>query len=308
MKFLAIFLLLGSLRVNAPNPPGPVTNYDELVARIENKFLRGPDPIGFDEPTQHADVSWIPAEMRQQAVDYLKEKGKNAEVLERAQKPLIALGDEETMFRVIKQFEVGTLKNLGDLEVNLNAGNIKYLVPVIYGGASAPREVGFGKMQSPRRQAIDLFIKSLVPRNGFTGPSAQWAGRLHYFSQKIGDDPHIMWLFQQWWEHNKGSVLAGKLEEANWVPMYKGEMDFFDPKVRNEPGYRDYTSTSRNDIVEIPRLSSVLHSTQAPSLKENRHPAINLKNNRNLLFIVLAASLILLVTTGLSLFRRTKKR
>jgi hypothetical protein len=78
-----------------------------------------------------------------------------------------------------------------------------------------------------------------------------------YFMQDTGDDPHILWLFQQWWEHNKEAVLAERFSEATWLPMYKGKPDMFDSKVRDEPDYRSYSAATRNDIVKIPKRADI---------------------------------------------------
>jgi hypothetical protein len=310
MKLLSIVLLLGSLKYTPPKPEEPIKSHEDLVARIEKKYLRGPDPIGFDEPTSKADVNWVTPDIKPEVIKYLRNKAEDPDFTLRAQRPLFALYDEETVLHVIKQFENGDLDSLQILQANLNRQNLKYLIPLIYQGSSTPRDVGFGLMQSPKRQAIGLFLDNIGLWNGFNGPSINWAMGMKFSMQKIGDDPHIMWLFQQWWEHNREAVLSDRFSEATWVPLYKGKPDVFDIRVRNEPEYRNYSSGLRNDILEIPKEASiVLQKRELPKtsqLPAATAPATPPKaNHRNALLWSLGAVGLLLISWLWS--KRTKR-
>ncbi len=98
---------------------------------------------------------------------------------------------------------------------------------------------------------------------------------INYDSDNIdlADNPHTMWLFKQWWEHNKEAVVEGKYSEATWVPMYKGQIDDFSPKVRNEPEYLNYTSATRNDILPIPKTADIKFHSLPPSKQAPTEPA-----------------------------------
>jgi hypothetical protein len=197
-------------------------------------------------------------------VSYLKLKINDPRFQFDAEKALIGLNDDETIISVVDRLNKGTLEDIFLLSSNINAQGIKHLIPVIYEGSDLRKDVGYGRIQSPRRQAIALFLGPLAGVNGFSLSTSRWSSGFLNQMQNTGDDPHIFWIFQQWWEHNKGAVLAGKYSEATWLPLYKGKVDDFSSAFRNEPEYRTYTKEFRNDILPIPKKATAALPRQVP--------------------------------------------
>jgi hypothetical protein len=259
MKLLAIVLFLGSVG-RVPQPPDPpITNHEQLIKRIDEKYI-GNDKLiamGAGGPFKRAVVDWVTPEYRPIVIEYLKNKAEDPKYLERAQRVLIALGDEEATTSAMKQFDEGTLAQDSVLWQNLKANNIKYWVPEIYEGSDKLIELWPRFKQSKRRMATTYLLDTVWNSNIFPEDSMQWAGELHYNIQKIPEDAHIDWLFKQWWEHNKAAILAGRYSEATWIPLYKGKPDVFKEGIRDEPEYRNHTTATRNDILPIPRTANI---------------------------------------------------
>ncbi len=160
MKLFAMIWLLGSGRPVPQPPDPPITNHDELIQRIEEKYI-GNDKLikmGAGGPFKKAVVDWVTPEYRPFVVEYLKNKAKDPHYLERSQRVLIALNDEESVINAVNQFNDGTLISDSILWQNIKIENLKFLIPVIYNGSEIPRSVDLGRMKMPRSHAVDFSL------------------------------------------------------------------------------------------------------------------------------------------------------
>lgn len=278
MKFILILLFASSASYIEPVEP-PINTHEELIARIEKAFIGDDAPFHKKgKPPSGAIVGWVTPEFRPLVIDYLKTKAQKPEYFERTQRALIALDDEATLIAAIDGFSKGTYASdikysHSILAQNISPRGIKFLVPMIYEGYGKPRDFEIHDTWSPQREAIKYFLERLTYYKLMPDRVAMWASALGNRIQDTGDDPHILWLFQQWWEHNKEAVLAERFAEATWIPLYKGKPDVFDPKMRDESEYRSYTSATRNDIVKIPKRADISSiRPRAPKDRESTSP------------------------------------
>jgi hypothetical protein len=310
MKTIALCLLLiASLRrPEVPDPP--INNHEELIARIETKFI-GNLERGRDQfiPPKLAKIDWVTPEYRPVVIDYLKKKSEAPEYLDRARRVLIALGDDETILAVASEFAQDRLNDKSILWQNLNGSSIKYMIPIIYDGSEARKNIGSGdiiKIQSPRREGI-TYALTIISASGLFNPNTySWAAGMEYEIQDTDDDPHIMWLFQQWWEHNKNAIMAKKYSEATWLPLYKGKVDKFSSTFRNEPEYRTYTKEFRNDILPIPKHASIIPNIKAAPPATKADPVAVPVPKNIFLFVILALGLSAIVTAVWAWSKRIK--
>ncbi len=289
MKIIFLTLFIASLKGPVIVDP-PIRNHDELMERIEQKFIGYRSPLyGWMEPPKLAVVDWVTPEYRPIAIEYLKSKAKDSQHLERAQRALIALDDEETLVDAIKQFKEGTTQNPSILAQNLPTNRIKDLIPVVYEGSEHSIKLDIGNVKSSRYQAVDLILGRIVRSQLYPDSTRRWASAFVSNSYNFGTNPHIIWLFQQWWEHNKEAVLAEKFSEATWVPMFKSAPDVFSENVRNDPEYRNYTPATRNDILPIPKQASIVLKTRGspPETKPSREAIPATKSNSMIVYFVL---------------------
>ena len=241
----------------------PINTHEELIARVERKFIGDNAPrYGIDRLQNSVNTAWVTPEFRPIVIDYLKSKAQKPEYFERTQRALIALDDEATLVNAIAGFSKGTYATNvkypdSILAENISPRGMKYLVPMIYEGYGKPRDFEIHDHWSPQREAIKYFLVHIDSYNSFPGEVARWSMAFDHNIQDTGDDPHILWIFQQWWEHNKEAVLAERFADATWIPMYKGKPDGFRPKIRDEPEYRAYTAATRNDIAKIPKRADI---------------------------------------------------
>lgn len=194
MKFLAIAWFLGSVGPVLQPPDPPITNHEQLIERIEQKYIENDKLIamGAGGPFKRAVVDWVTPEYRPVVIEYLKEKAKDPKYLERAQRVLIALDDDETVSHAIHQFNDGSLNPASILCQNLKVDRIKDLIPIVSEGSETPRTVDIGKLRSPRYHAID-FSLSLIEGSGmFSHEEREWASGLWSNSYNDGPGPQIM--------------------------------------------------------------------------------------------------------------------
>ncbi len=289
MKLLTILWFLGSIRPIPAPPEPPITNREQLIERIEKKFI-GTDydiAMGVRRPSNAPKTDWITPEYRPIVIDYLKNKARDPKYLERSLRVLVALNDEETMKDVLRQYNDGTLIDDTILMMNLHPEQIKDLVPIIYSGSDVPRKVIDSQiLKSPRIYAVYSIVDFLTWGPVFPDETMRWAsglnGNIHNYENQKHDnqnEPHIMWLFQQWWEHNKTAILEERYADATWVPKYKGQIDYYDKKQREEQGYLNYTSTTRNDILPIPKTADIRLPSRPVPVLEN----VSASNTGNLI-------------------------
>lgn len=298
-------LLITSLKGPVLVDP-PIKTHDDLMVRIEQKFIGFRSPLyGWMEPPKMAVVDWVTPEYKPFAIDYLKVKAKDPKYLERAQRALIALNDEETLVEAIKHFSDGTLEPPSILSQNIKGDKIKYLIPVIYEGSEVPRRSDIGGPVSPRYHAMEVALLLIRFSGLFHDPVDHWGFRLHTEIVNFGADPHIMWLFQQWWEHNKVAILAEKYSEATWLPTFKGEPDDFNESVRNDPDYRNYTAATRNDILPIPKHASIVPEIKAAPSVTKAAPAVAPTQENDSLFILLSLGFLIILASAWVWFKRS---
>ncbi len=270
--------ILGSTRPILELPDPPITNHEQLIARIEKKFIGNDRAIalGGAGPSNAPKTDWITPEYRPIVINYLKNKARDPKYFDRSLRVLVALNDEETMKDVLRQYNDGTLIDDTILMMNLDAQKIKDLVPIIYSGSDTPRKVWNSViLKSPRICGVNSILDLMRWSPQFDDKTNQWASRLRgniinydNLHQDNLDEAHTMWLFQQWWEHNKAAMLEGRYSEAKWLPMYKGEPDCYYGRQREQPEYLIYSSTTRNDILPIPKTADIQlpsHPAAAPS-------------------------------------------
>jgi len=306
MKIILLTFLISSLKGPEIVDP-PIKNHDDLMVRIEQKFIgfRSPE-YGWQEPPKLAGVDWVTPEYRPVVIEYLKNKARDPQYLERAQRALIALDDEDTVVDAIKHFSNDTLNPVGILAQNLRGNRIKYLIPVIYEGSEISRDAGLGRPKTSRYYAIDMSLHLISGSGLFSDSVAQWASGFCSNSYNFGADPHIMWLFQQWWEHNKDAILAEKFSEATWIPIYKGEPDKFGDDYRNEPEYRNYTAATRNDIISIPKHASIVPAIKVLPAVTQAPPGAASTQKDDSIFIFLSLGLLATFAAAWVWFKRAK--
>jgi hypothetical protein len=257
------FIVLASVGTGPPIIEAPINTREDLVARIDKEYIGDGAPFhGIAKVPKGVFTDWVTPDFKPIIIEYLKAKAQKPEYFEKTQRALIALDDEATLIAAIDGFAKGTYApdiehSYSILGQNISPRGIKYLVPMIYEGYGKPRNFELHDIWSPQREAIKYFLYKLTLYRSFPSKTASWGAGFGSFTQDTGDDPHILWLFQQWWEHNKEAVLAERFSEATWIPMYKGQPDMFDEKVRDEPEYRIYSAATRNDIVKIPKRADI---------------------------------------------------
>jgi len=300
MKLLTLAVAVASLKGPIIVDP-PIKNHDDLMVRIEQKFIgfRSPE-YGWQEPPKLAIVDWVTPEYRPTIIDYLKAKAKDPQYLERAQRALIALDDEETVVDAIKQFSDGTTQNPSVLAQNFTTNRIKDFILVVYDGSENPIKLDIGNVKSSRYQAIDLILGRIVSSQLFPDATGRWASGFRGHNYNNGSNPHSVWLFQQWWEHNKNAVIAGKYSEATWLPMFKGKPDDFGDDDRSEPSYLNYTTDTRNDILPIPKHASIVSEAKAVP------PAIVPKQKNDSLFMFVGLGILAVFASAWVWFKRIK--
>jgi|GEM_PF-4942919 len=115
-----------------------------------------------------------------------------------------------------------------------------------------------------------------------------------------------MWLVQQWWEHNKDAILAEKFSEATWVPTYKGVPDVYSEDYRNEPEYRTYTTSTRNDILPVPKHASIVSAIKvAPAVTQAPSSVAPTQKNDSI-FIFLSLGLLAILAVACVWFKKAK--
>ncbi|GAA5126802.1 hypothetical protein JIN84_09400 [Luteolibacter yonseiensis] len=246
----------------------PVHSAADLPVRIEEEiFQLNPPSSGF---------GWLPREYGSAAIQYLLQKSRDPrrEVRIRAKATLIGLRHQQTIDEVIGDYSredetaseiMKEVQGYGDL--------LKPLIPIFDTASTAPRK-NRNQQEIPafKSHVGNVILYCLMNDEGFPKETRDWAGALWVETSKSYEGPefHPIWLLRNFLEHNKQALTSGNHAGAVWLPTFEGEIDKYQPSLRERPSYASFIATNRDSVMEGRRVDPTDKSPQ----KETTRPVL----------------------------------
>ena len=131
---------------------------------------------------------------------------------------LLEAGDEETLKRLVYSVRLGDGDAAGILSSHAPITVISYLLEDIAHGKSD--HILGGGLMGPmvRTWAARMSLDKLARTPGFPSETSTWLNYLRANSSEVHYGTDIARALISWWVHNEKAILAGRLQDATWLP------------------------------------------------------------------------------------------